>query len=83
MVLMPGVLAGQAGNQGNAGGLMGMLNQMMQSPALQQMAEQLADGHMGSEGGSAQASGPDLGSIMQQMMPMVSQVRDAVAAKHD
>lgn len=62
---------------------MGMLNQMMQSPALQQMAEQLADGHMGSEGGSAQASGPDLGSIMQQMMPMVSQVRDAVAAKHD
>lgn len=65
---------GQAGNQGNAGGLMGMLNQMMQSPALQQMAEQLADGHMGSEGGSAQASGPDLGSIMQQMMPMVSQM---------
>lgn len=74
------------------GSLMGMMSQLAQSPAMQQMAEQLA-GQMergssgGGQGGSrarsaaagAGASPPDFGAFMQQMLPVVGQVSRAHA----
>lgn len=57
------------------GGLAGMMSQLMQSPALQQMAESLADRTERRDGPQQQQqAAPDFGSILQHMMPMVGQV---------
>jgi len=69
---------------------MGMMSQLAQSPAMQQMAEQLA-GQMerssstgGQDGSRARGSvagagapPPDFGAFMQQMLPVVGQVSRA------
>lgn len=81
MTQMLGQLGGGAGatpasgaaSQGEGaagGGLMDMVQRMAQSPALHQMAEQVMSGAQG-QGEDT----PNLGGIMQQMMPMVAQVR--------
>ena len=59
---------------GGRGGLAAMLGQMMQSPALQQMAQTLEDRPAGRTGAAQQAA-PDFGGFLQDMMPMVGQVR--------
>jgi hypothetical protein len=62
-----------------SGGLAGIMGQLMQSPALQQMADSLMD-HQSAPGQPRQhqqqrrRSPPDFGTFLQGMMPMVSQV---------
>ena len=58
------------------GGLAGMMNQLMQSPAMQHMADSLAD-RANSRGNSQQQAAPDFGSFLQDMMPMVGQVQSS------
>ena len=64
---------------------MDMIGQMVQSPAMQQLAGQMfgeerqqgvgaSGGNLGNRGPGPNAGGADLGAMMQQMMPMVSQV---------
>ena len=72
--LPPGDAAASQGPRGGGGGLAAMLGQMMQSPALQQMAQSLEDRPAGRRGGAQQAP-PDFGAFLQDMMPMVGQVR--------
>ena len=60
-------------------GLAGIMGQLMQSPALQQMADSLMDRHS-APGQQRQRqrqrrqNPPDFGTFLQGMMPMVSQV---------
>lgn len=76
------------------GGLMGMVSQLAQSPAMQQMAEQLA-GRMAaggdqsaqslggrSPGARGEAATPDFGSFLQQMLPMVGQASCTIPVKN-
>ena len=72
--LSSGGAAASQGPMGGGGGLAAMLGQMMQSPALQQMAQSLEDRPAGRRGGAQQAA-PDFGTFLQDMMPMVGQVR--------
>ena len=61
---------------GGGGDLMGMVSQMTQSPAFASMAGQMM-GQMAGGGGSSGSEDegmPDLGRMMEQMMPMVSQM---------
>ena len=65
---------------------MDMVAQLAQSPALHAMAEGLAEsleprqarrgGERGGEAGEAPPAPPDFGALMQQMLPMVGQVRN-------
>ena len=71
--LPSGEAAASQGPMGGGGGLAAMLGQMMQSPALQQMAHSLEDRPAGRRGGAQQAA-PDFGAFLQDMMPMVGQV---------
>lgn len=82
--LMGQLMSQMGGSGGSGGGLMDMVGRMAQSPAMQQLAEQLfsgegAEGEPGGEssqqGGGGPDSGPNMGAIMQQMLPLVSQVR--------
>ena len=62
-----------------SGGLAGIMGQLMQSPALQQMADSLMDRHSapGQQRQRQQQRAqnpPDFGTFLQGMMPMVSQV---------
>ena len=64
------------GSGGSSGVMMDMVNRLMQSPGVQQLAEQMAGNQAsGPASGPGATGGLDLGSMMQQMMPMVSQVR--------
>ena len=58
---------------GGGGGLAGMMSQLMQSPAMQQMADSLHREER--RGGPQQHPAPDFGSFLQDMMPMVGQVQ--------
>ena len=71
--LSSGGAAAPQGPRGGGGGLAAMLGQMIQSPALQQMAQSLEDRPAGRRGGAQQAA-PDFGTFLQDMMPMVGQV---------
>ena len=59
---------------GGSGGLAGMMSQLMQSPAMQQMADSLGD-RAERRGGPQQHAAPDFGTFLQDMMPMVGQVQ--------
>lgn len=70
------VAPGMGGATGG-GGLAGMMSQLMQSPAMQHMADSLAD-RANSRGNSQQQAAPDFGSFLQDMMPMVGQVQSSL-----
>ena len=72
--LSSGEAAAPQGPMGGGGGLAAMLGQMMQVPALQQMAQSLEDRPAGRRGGPLQAP-PDFSTFLQDMMPMVGQVQ--------
>ena len=59
---------------GGGGGLAGIMGQLMQSPAMQQMAGSLAD-RANRQAGPQQRAAPDFGSFLQDMMPVVGQVQ--------
>lgn len=62
---------------GGAGGpdIMGMVSQMAQSPAFASMAGQMMGQMAGGSGSDSGGDGvPDLGGMMEQMMPMMSQM---------
>ena len=59
---------------GGGGGLAGMMSQLMQSPAMQQMAGSLGE-RANTRSGPAQRAAPDFGTFLQDMMPMVGQVQ--------
>ena len=65
------------GGATGGGGLAGMMNQLMQSPAMQQMADSLAD-RANLRGNSQQQAAPDFGTFLQDMMPMVGQVQSSL-----
>ena len=66
-------LLGGAGGRGAP--LMGMVSQMAQSPAFASMAGQMMGQMAGGSGSDSGGDGvPDLGGMMEQMMPMVSQM---------
>ena len=65
---------GMGGATAGGGGLAGMMSQLMQSPAMQQMAGSLAD-RADRQGGPQQRAAPDFGSFLQDMMPVVGQVQ--------
>lgn len=59
------------GGQGGLDGLMQMAAQVANSPAMQNVAQQLAGGDGGRRGGGAP---PNIGSLMQSMMPLMQGV---------
>lgn len=71
------------GGGGSPGGLGSFMDQMMRSPAMNNMARQLAGPTTGGGLGNmmtpmGEGGGMDLGSMMAQMMPMVSQVLSGI-----
>jgi hypothetical protein len=79
-----GASSALASGGGGGGGLMDMVAQIAQSPAMQAMAESLADRlepDQARAGGDARSGQPppppppDFGALLQQMLPMVGQAR--------